>query len=180
MISMIAAMGKNRVIGKDNKMPWHLPADLQWFKRTTMNSPIIMGRKTYESIGRPLPGRLNIVLSRDQNLNINGCQVANSAAQAIQIAEHELQNTKDRKSQNASKPHKREREIFITGGAYLYELFLPKADRLYLTLIDETFEGDTHFADYDAYEWDEVSRQDFQADDTNPHAYSFVILDRKV
>ncbi len=180
MISMIAAMGKNRVIGKDNKMPWHLPADLKWFKQMTMNSPIIMGRKTYESIGKPLPGRFNIVLSRDKNLNINGCQVANSANQAIQIAESELQKHNTGDSQNTSTPHTGEKEIFITGGAYLYELFLPKADRLYLTLIDETFEGDTHFVDYDACEWDEVSRQDFQADDSNPHAYSFVILDRKV
>jgi dihydrofolate reductase len=182
MISMIAAMGKNRIIGKDNKMPWHLPADLQWFKRTTMNSPIIMGRKTYESIGRPLPGRLNIVLSRDPDLDIEGCRVANSAEDAIRIAEQHLNNVAKPahdKHENNLKKHINNNEIFITGGAYLYELFLPKADRLYLTLIDETFEGDTYFADYDVDDWQEVSRQDFQADDNNPHAYSFVTLDRK-
>jgi len=168
---MIAAMGKNRVIGKDNKMPWHLPADLQWFKSTTMNSPIIMGRKTYESIGRPLPGRLNIVLSRDTHLTIDGCEVANSAGQAIQLAKKELQHTcLDDKPQ----------EVFITGGAYLYELFLPKAERLYLTLIDEDFDGDTYFVDYDQYDWLQVCREDFPADDKNPHAYSFLTLDRKV
>ena len=174
MISMIAAMGKNRVIGKDNKMPWHLPADLQWFKRTTMDSPIIMGRKTNESIGRPLPGRLNIVLSRNPALKIEGCEVASSAEHAIQIAENDLKTNNDNYSQNT------EKEIFITGGAYLYELFLPQADRLYLTLIDESFEGDTYFADYEVYDWQETSRQDFQPDNKNPYAYSFVTLDRKV
>ncbi len=168
---MIAAMGKNRVIGKNNKMPWHLPADLQWFKSTTMNSPIIMGHKTYESIGRPLPGRLNIVLSRDTHLTIDGCEVANSAEQAIQLAKKELQH---------ACPEDKQQEVFITGGAYLYELFLPKAERLYLTLIDEDFDGDTYFVDYEQYDWQQVCRKDFPADDKNPHAYSFLTLDRKV
>ncbi len=167
MISMIAAMGKNRVIGKNNKMPWHLPADLQWFKKITINSPVIMGRKTYQSIGRPLPERLNIVLTRDADLELTGCQVANSVEQALEIAK-----AYTRKDDNPAE------EIFITGGAYLYELFLPKAERLYLTLIDEDFCGDTYFPDYQAFDWKQLSRVDFEADEKNPYAYSFVMLER--
>ena len=179
MISMIAAMGKNRVIGKDNKMPWHLPADLQWFKSTTMNSPIVMGRKTYESIGRPLPGRLNIVLSRDPELTIEGCEVVNSAEQAIQLAQADIAKSNQDADNKDPDSQTKAKEIFITGGAYLYELFLPKAKRLYLTLIDEVFEGDTYFADYEAFDWEELTRQDFQADDKNPHDYAFVVLERR-
>jgi dihydrofolate reductase len=158
---MIAAMGKNRVIGKNNDMPWHLPADLQHFKKTTLGCPIIMGRKTYDSIGRPLPGRLNIILSRNENLTIEGCSVVNSLESAINLA----------KETDAS-------EIFITGGAHLYDKFLENADRLYLTLIDENFEGDTYFPDYNRLMWQEITRENHQADEKNPHAYSFVTLDR--
>ena len=158
---MIAAMGKNRVIGKDNDMPWHLPADLQHFKKTTLGSPIIMGRKTYDSIGRPLPGRLNIILSRNAKLVIKGCSVVNSLEDAIGLA----------KETGAS-------EIFITGGAHLYDNFLEKTDRLYLTLIDEDFEGDTYFPDYTQFTWKETARDEHQADEKNPHAYSFVTLDK--
>ncbi len=160
-LSMIAAMGKNRVIGKDNDMPWHLPADLQHFKKTTLGSPIIMGRKTYDSIGRPLPGRLNIILSRNTTLEIEGCSVVDSLDKALTLAQ---ESTKD--------------EVFITGGAHLYNKFLKEADRLYLTLIDEAFDGDTYFPDYTQLNWQEISREDHQADDQNPHNYSFVILDK--
>lgn len=160
-LSMIAAMGKNRVIGKDNDMPWHLPADLQHFKKTTLGSPIIMGRKTYDSIGRPLPGRLNIILSRNTRLEIEGCSVVNSLEDAIDLAE----------KTDAS-------EIFITGGAHLYDKFLENADRLYLTLIDEKFDGDTYFPDYTQFNWKEAAKENHKADDKNPHAYSFVTLDR--
>ena len=160
---MIAAMGKNRVIGKDNDMPWHLPADLQHFKKTTLGCPIIMGRKTYDSIGRPLPGRLNIILSRNAHLEIEGCSVVNSLDDAIDLAE----------KTDAS-------EIFITGGAHLYNKFLEDADCLYLTLIDEEFEGDTYFPDYTQFVWKEVEREEHKADEKNPHAYSFITLDRIV
>ena len=160
-LSMIAAMGKNRVIGKDNDMPWHLPADLQHFKKTTLGSPIIMGRKTYDSIGRPLPGRLNIILSRNANLEIEGCSIVNSFDEAIALAEEGKSD-----------------EVFITGGAHLYNTFLEKADRLYITLIDEEFEGDTYFPDYTQLNWLEVSREDHLADNKNMHDYSFITLDR--
>jgi len=160
-LSMIAALGKNRVIGNNNKMPWHLPADLQFFKKTTMGKPIILGRKTYDSIGRPLPGRLNIVLSRDKSLKIEGCTVVNSLDEAMLVAEKQDSD-----------------EIFITGGAYLYNTYLKDADRLYLTLIDEEFEGDTFFPDYTQYNWKQIEKKTNSADDQNPFAYSFVTLDR--
>ena len=158
-ISMIAAMGKDRVIGYNNKMPWHLPADLQFFKHTTLGSPIIMGRKTYNSIGRPLPGRLNIILSRNKNLTIEGCTVVNTLKEALAAA-------------------KGFDEIFITGGAHLYNKFLEKADRLYLTLIDEEFQGDTFFPDYTQYQWKEVERVVNQADSKNVYPYTFLTLER--
>mgnify|MGYP001547839902 CR=1 FL=1 len=158
-LSMIAAMGNNRAIGLDNKMPWHLPADLKWFKKTTLGSPIIMGRKTYESIGFPLPGRLNIILSRNTNLEIEGCTVVNSLEAAIVEAAGVD-------------------EIFITGGAHLYEKFLEDADTLYLTLIDHDFDGDTFFPDYTIYDWKEVERFDNPADEKNPYPYSFITLER--
>ncbi len=163
-ISMIAAMAHQRVIGKDNKMPWHLPADLAFFKKTTIGSPILMGRKTYDSIGRPLPKRLNIVISRNPNLKIAGCEVVHSLAQALKLANEKSVNSK---------------ELFITGGSHLYASFLPQADRLYLTLIDAQLEGDTFFPDYSQYQWQQVKRIDHQPDEKNNYPYSFVILDRK-
>jgi len=158
---MIAAMGKNRVIGKDNTMPWHLPADLQHFKKTTLGCPIIMGRKTYDSIGRPLPGRLNIILSRNTHLAIEGCSVVNTLEDAMTLAE----------KTDAS-------EIFITGGSHLYNKFLENTDRLYLTLIDEEFEGDTYFPDYTQLTWNEIERDEHSSDEKNPYDYSFITLDR--
>ncbi len=162
-ISMIAAMTHQRVIGKDQKMPWHLPADLAFFKRTTMGSPLLMGRRTYESIGRPLPGRLNLVVTRNPELKIAGCEVVTSLDQALEIA-HKKANESN--------------ELFITGGAHLYTSFLPQADRLYLTLIDAALEGDTYFPDYTQYQWHQVERVDHQADDKNIYPYSFITLDR--
>ena len=162
-ISMIAAMAHHRVIGKDQKMPWHLPADLAFFKKTTLGSPILMGRKTYESIGRPLPGRLNLVVTRNPNLKIEGCEVVSSLEQALSIAEEKS---------SASK------EIFIVGGSHLYKSFLEKADRLYLTMIDAEIAGDTFFPDYTQYNWKEVERIEHQVDAKNAYPYSFVTLDR--
>lgn len=129
IISMIAAMAKQRIIGKDNQMPWHLPADFAWFKRCTMGKPVVMGRKTYDSIGRPLPGRLNIVISRDESLVIEGVTMANSIAHALALA-----GDAD--------------EVMIIGGGSIYAECLPKADKLYLTFIDATIDGDTQFPDW--------------------------------
>jgi dihydrofolate reductase len=159
-ISMIIAMDKNRVIGMDNDIPWRLPADLKRFKEITMGKPIIMGRKTYESIGRPLPGRHNIVLTRKRDYQAEGCTVVSSINEALAAA-------------NGSE------EVMIIGGATLYEQFLSCADRLYLTLIEGHVEGDTYFPEFEIAEWQEVSEEVFNADDKNPFAFRIVTLDRR-
>lgn len=131
---MIAAMASNRVIGKNNEMPWHLPEELAYFKKITMGKPIVMGRNTFESIGRPLPGRQNIVVTRNPNLSIDGVTVVHSVDEAIDVA-----NDCD--------------ELMIIGGAMLYEHMLPRADILYLTDIELEVEGDAYFPDYQRYQW---------------------------
>ena len=159
-VSMIAAMAKNRVIGLDNKMPWHLPADLQFFKRVTLGKPVIMGRKTFQSIGRPLPGRQNIVLSRDTKLSIEGVDCVQTLEQAQALA-----GDVD--------------EVMIIGGATIYEQFLAQADRLYLTFIDLETQGDTQFPDYQsASQWKEIERETHLQDEKNGYDYQFVTLDR--
>jgi len=159
-ISMIAAMAEDRIIGLDNKMPWHLPADLQFFKRVTLGKPVIMGRKTYQSIGRPLPGRKNIVLTRDSDLCIEGVECVQTLEQAVALV-----GDID--------------ELMIIGGATIYEQFLPQADRLYLTFIELKTAGDTQFPDYNAQaQWHEVEREAHLQDKKNPHNYQFVTLDR--
>ncbi|MCG6264605.1 type 3 dihydrofolate reductase [Vibrio vulnificus] len=159
IISMIAAMAKQRIIGKDNQMPWHLPADFAWFKRCTMGKPVVMGRKTYDSIGRPLPGRLNIVISRDESLVIEGVTMASSIAHALVLA-----GDVD--------------EVMIIGGGSIYAECLPKADKLYLTFIDATIDGDTQFPDWGA-PWYESHREHYSADEKNGYAMDFVILERE-
>ncbi|TEW54409.1 type 3 dihydrofolate reductase [Psychromonas sp. RZ22] len=159
-ISMIVAMAHNRVIGLDNQMPWHLPADLQYFKKTTLGKPVIMGRKTYDSIGRALPGRLNIVVSRDPNLTISGVTCVTSVEQALAMAEGT-------------------EEVMIIGGATIYEYFLKVANRLYLTFIDLETKGDTKFPDYLAQgEWQQVASEEYLADEKNAYNLEFVTLDR--
>ncbi|HHL72022.1 MAG TPA: type 3 dihydrofolate reductase [Bacteroidetes bacterium] len=164
-ISIIVAMAANRVIGKNNALPWRLPADLRFFKATTMGKPIIMGRKTYESIGRPLPGRLNIVLSRnpDFRAGAGGCTVVPSLQDALDTA----------RDSGAE-------EAFIIGGATLYAEALAHADRLYITFIDEAIDGDVFFPDIDFSHWQEISREDHLPDDENPHSYSFAQFARKM
>lgn len=159
IISMISAMSKGRVIGLNGTMPWHLPADLANFKRITMGSPVIMGRKTYDSIGMPLPGRKNIVLSRSDGFSIKGCDVVSDLDSALELANDENQ-------------------IFIIGGQQLYQQALPLAQRLYLTHIDAQFEGDTFFPDYSLIEWVQLSLDKHPADDKNPWPYRFEILER--
>ncbi len=158
-ISIIVAMSVNRVIGRDNKLPWHLPADLKHFKQVTLGKPVLMGRKTWESIGRPLPGRTNIVITRDENLEAPGCVVVHSIDSALQTAGQQD-------------------EIMVIGGAEFYRQVLPRTDTLYLTRVHGEFEGDTFFPELDERAWREVERVDHEADDKNPHAYSFIRLDR--
>ena len=158
-IAAIVAMSENSVIGKQNTLPWHLPADLHHFKTTTMAKPILMGRKTYESIGRALPGRCNIVITRDPSFQAPGCVVVNSIEGALEAASYS-------------------EEIFIIGGALLYEHMMPRIQRIYMTIIHHEFEGDTFFPVIDKAEWQERERETHQADEQNRYSYSFIILDR--
>lgn len=159
MISVIVAMSKNRVIGKDNKMPWHLPADLAYFKRTTMGHTVLMGRKTFESMGRPLPGRKNVILTRQKDYHPEGCTVFHSIDEALSAFTGE--------------------NLFVIGGAEIIKEFLPVVDRLYLTLIDEEFEGDTFLPELNLEEWVERSKTEGKTDEKNLYAHTFYVYDRK-
>lgn len=158
-LSVIVAMDRNGVIGKDNDLPWHLSSDLKHFKAITMGKPIVMGRKTHESIGRPLPGRENIVVTRNINYKTEGCTVVNS----LEVLSDYCHG---------------HNEIMIMGGAELYKQAINKATRLYLTEVQAEVEGDTFFPEFNHEEWQEVERQDFKADERNDYDYSFVVLER--
>lgn len=158
-IALIAAMGENRVIGVDNRMPWHLPKDLQRFRRITMGKPILMGRKTHEAIGKPLPGRENIVLSSDTNYRAEACTLVHSVAEALAAARDAP-------------------ELMVIGGAALYREFLPSADRLYLTMIHQAFGGDTFFPEFNWSAWREVEREEVLEDESSGLKYSFVDLEK--
>ncbi|MDO6543595.1 type 3 dihydrofolate reductase [Photobacterium sanguinicancri] len=157
-ISMIAAMANNRIIGKDNAMPWHLPADFAWFKRSTLGKPIVMGRKTFESIGRPLPGRQNIVISRNADYQAEGVTVVADIDAAI-IAAGDIE------------------ELMVIGGGSIYQACLPMANALYLTFIDADLDGDTCFPDW-GQGWSVSQEEGYQADDKNAYDMRFVILER--
>jgi dihydrofolate reductase len=159
-ISLIAAMANNRVIGLNNQMPWHLSADLKKFKKITLGSPIVMGRKTHESIGRPLPGRVNIIVSRNPGYRQEGCLVFNDLETALTSA------------------CKIAGEVFIIGGSDLYEAVLPMADALYLTIINNAFQGDTFFPAINLNDWIEIEREDIGDDPDAGFSYSFLKLGR--
>ena len=157
-ITLIAAMGKNRAIGLDGRMPWHLPAELQHFKRATMGKAIVMGRKTWESIGRPLPGRQNIVISRNPGFSAEGADVCDSLDNAIDISETD--------------------EIMIIGGGQLYAAAMPMAAGMILTLIDIEPEADTWFPEWEEQEWQTTSEEHFPVDENNKLAYRIVEFKR--
>lgn len=161
MISLMWAMDNNRVIGYNNQLPWHLPEDLKFFKRTTMGHPIAMGRKTWDSIGRPLPGRENIVITRNPEFTCEGCTVLNTIDDLL---EYSLQ---------------KDEEIFVIGGAEIFKLILPDADKLYLTRIYDEFEGDTFFPELNMEEWSLLSKEKGIKDEKNPYDYEFMIYERK-
>lgn len=152
-------MARNGVIGKNNTLPWRLPADLRYFRQLTTGHPIIMGRKNYEDIGKPLPGRTNIVVTRQGAYTAPGCIVVNSIEQALMTA--------------AAAD-----EVFVIGGADIYRQTLNAADRLYITEIDADIDGDTFFPEFDRSRWREVRRERHAADELNPYPYSFVLLER--
>ncbi|HHQ4902151.1 TPA: type 3 dihydrofolate reductase [Aeromonas veronii] len=161
-ISMIAAMAHDRVIGKDNQMPWHLPADLAHFKRVTLGKPVLMGRKTFESIGRPLPGRRNLVISRNPDYQAEGIEVVGSVEAALALLAGSSVE-----------------ELMVIGGGHLYAEMLPSADCLYLTQIDLAVEGDTRFPAFDDGQWQRIECESHPADEKNPHPYSFETWQRR-
>lgn len=161
-IAAIAAMSKNRVIGRDNQLPWHIPEDFKHFKRTTMGKPVIMGRKTYESLGKPLPGRVNIVISRNPD-DIQGDVFA------VDTLDKAIERAK------AIAAADKVDEIFIIGGGQIYEAALPQTDRLYLTIIDEIVEGDAYFPTFDESAWQEISTRHY----TDPVPYDIKVFERK-
>lgn len=161
ILSMIVAHADNRVIGKDNDMPWHLPADLAYFKRTTLGKPIIMGRKTYESIGRPLPGRKNIVISRDEEYRAEGVEVVGSVEAALALVSDV-------------------EEAMVIGGGAIYKHCLPAAQRLYITHIDANIAGDTYFPEYDLNDWQLAVSEIKAADEKNNYQLRFNVYERNL
>ncbi len=158
---MIAAIDKNRLIGNGPEIPWQMPADRRHFRDMTVGKPVVMGRKTFETLKRPLGKRHNIILTRNATYKASkGCSVAHSVADVLELC-------------------KAEEELMICGGAPIYEAFLPHANRLYLTQIHATFEGDVYFPEFDSTAWEEVKRIDGGPDERNPYPYSFLFLERR-
>lgn len=160
VISLIAAMANNRVIGIDNQLPWKLPADMKWFRLHTLGKPVVMGRKTFESFGgRTLPDRLNIVITRDKTYRANDAVVVHSIDEAIAAAGNV-------------------EEIMVIGGASFYQQMLPMAERMYLTFVEMEPAGDAWFPEYDENQWREIVREEHESDEKNLCAYRFVVLER--
>ncbi|MFA5626043.1 MAG: type 3 dihydrofolate reductase [Thiohalomonadaceae bacterium] len=159
-ISIIAALAENRVIGIENRLPWHLPGDMRWFRRHTLGKPILMGRKTFESLGRPLPERHNIVVTKDTGYQAAGATVVHSIDEALQTAGDVS-------------------EVMIIGGESFYRQMLPQADRLILTLVHAKITGDAWFPEFAWADWQEIEREDHVADEQNTHAFSFLVLEKR-
>lgn len=153
-------MSENGAIGQDNQLLWHLPNDLKHFKALTLNKPIIMGRKTFESIGKPLPGRQNIILTKARYLKIPGCEVVHSVNEALDV------------SQDAP-------EVMIIGGGEIYRLFMPLVTTMHITYVHTTLGGQVSFPEFDSSEWQEISRERFSQDEKHQYDYSFVTLVRR-
>ena len=160
-LSLIVAVSENNIIGDSNQIPWHLPADLRHFKAITTGHPIIMGRKTYQSIGRALPNRRNIIVTRNTDFAAPGCTVVNSLESALAVAQEEISD-----------------EVFVIGGAAIYALALPSATTLYLTRVHVTVQGDTSF-DFAPEDWEVITTERHAADEKNAYAYSFITLQRR-
>ncbi|MDU0203141.1 MULTISPECIES: dihydrofolate reductase [Paenibacillus] len=157
-ISFIFAMDRNRAIGVNNTLPWHLPGDLKFFKAVTMGHPILMGRKTYESIGRPLPGRRNVILTQNTEFRAEGCEVIHSVDEAVQAF--------------------KDQELFVIGGAEIFRLFAEKVDRMYITFIEHEFEADTYMSELDLSDWTLLSSEQGERNEKNPYEYYFRIYQR--
>ena len=157
-VSIIAAISENHAIGKDNKLLCHLPNDLKHFKEITSGHTVVMGRKTYDSVGKPLPNRRNIIITR-QNITVNGCEVVNSIEAALGLCKNEA-------------------EVFIVGGAEIYKQSMKLTDRIYLTIVHKEFKGDSYFPEINKADWKEVSHEDHQPDEKHNLAYSFITLEK--
>lgn len=160
ILSLVVAVTENNIIGRANKMPWYLPADLHYFKTLTLGHTVLMGRKTYESIGRILPGRRNVIVSTRENLKISGGEVVNSVPAGLQLVKEDAM-------------------VFVIGGGMLYRQLWTLADRLYLTRIHARIAGDTYFPEIKDTFWTLVSQKNFEADTENEYAYSFMEYRRK-
>ncbi len=158
--TIIAALSENRVIGRNGTLPWRMPADLAHFKRLSMGHPILMGRKNHEDIGRPLPGRSNIILTRQEGFQAQSCIVVHHLNEVESVVPDDS-------------------EIMVIGGAEIYAKLMPRANRIYFTIIHANIDGDTFFPEFNQAEWEETGRQDHLADKKNPYPYSFVTLERK-
>jgi len=165
-VALIVAAASNGVIGRNNQLPWYLPNDLKYFKQATLGKPVVMGRKTYESIGKPLPGRTNIVVTRQSDWQAEGVRVVNSLDEALAMAESiaEIDGAE---------------ELMVIGGAQIYNEAFKRATRLYFTQVHAEIEGDAYFPVVEPAEWREVAREDFAAEGPNPYDYSFVVLERR-
>ena len=159
-ISLVVAASSNNVIGRDGGLPWHLPDDLRQFKRLTTGKPVIMGRRTFESIGKPLPDRRNIVMTRDPDFAAHGCEIVSSPSEALDLVDDS-------------------EETMIIGGGLVYHDFMPLADRIYLTRVQADVEGDTHFPDIDEAEWRRVSSEHHAADDAHRYAFDVMVFERR-
>ena len=162
-VAMIAAVAENNAIGINNKLPWYLPGDLRYFKAVTMGKPVIMGRKTFDSLRKPLPGRTNIVLTRDPDYQPEGVRVVDSLEKALKLAE-------------SIALIEGVTEVMVIGGEQIYRQTLPQASRLYLTRVGQSFEGDAFFPTIEQAEWQETAREDHESDDGLK--YSYLVLDR--
>jgi dihydrofolate reductase len=159
-VSLVVAASKNNVIGRDGELPWHLPEDLRHFKRITTGKPVIMGRKTFESIGRPLPDRHNIVMTRDPDYAAEGCDVVDSVAEALDVA-----GDAD--------------EVMVIGGGQVYRDFLPRADRIYMTRVQAEVQGDTRFPRIEGNAWRLVSAEHHAADEKHEFAFEMMVFERR-
>jgi len=159
ILSIITAMDRNQLIGNNNQLPWHLPADFAHFKSITMGKPVLMGRKTYESIGKPLPGRTNIVLSRNPETKIDGVKCVSNLKEAFALVPEA-------------------EELMIIGGSTIYQMFLPQVDRMYLTYVDAEFEGDAWFPAFDKTLWHETANRKLDKDEKNAYDCRFVTLEK--
>lgn len=174
-VSIVVAVAENGVIGRNNALPWHLPDDLKYFKSVTIGKPVVMGRKTFESIGRPLPKRTNIVLTRREGWSADGVKVVHSLSQALELVRTLATEAPQEQGQDVIAP-----EVMIIGGADIFALALPMADRLYLTRVLGSPEGDTYFPPFDPADWSEVSSIPGQPADDGAHTHDFVVLDRRL